>query len=149
MTKEEVDIAVHAAKVAGREWKLTTIDKRGEILYQAAEILLEQTEELATLMMREIAKDMKSSRAEVSRTADFIKFTADTAKNLSGESIPGDSFPGFKNNKVSIVRREPLGVVLAISPFNYPINLAASKIAPGLMAGNSREFVWALFSKSV
>ena len=137
MTKEEVDIAVHAAKVAQRKWKLTTIDERGEILYRAAEILIEQTEELATLMMKEIAKDMKSSRAEVSRTADFIKFTADTAKNLSGESIPGDSFPGFKNNKVSIVRREPLGVVLAISPFNYPINLAASKIAPGLMAGNS------------
>ena len=137
MNKDEVDIAVHAAKEAGRKWKLTTIDKRGEILYRAAEILLEQAEELATLMMREIAKDMKSSRAEVTRTADFIKFTADTAKNLSGESIPGDSFPGFKNNKVSIVRREPLGVVLAISPFNYPINLAASKIAPGLMAGNS------------
>jgi len=137
MTKEEVDIAVHAAKVAGRKWKLTTIDARAEILYRAAEILIEQAEELATLMIREIAKDMNSSRAEVCRTADFIKFTADTAKNLSGESIPGDSFPGFKNNKVSIVRREPLGVVLAISPFNYPINLAASKIAPGLMAGNS------------
>lgn len=137
MTKEEVDIAIHAAKVAQRKWKLTTIDERGEILYRAAAILIEQTEELATLMMREIAKDMKSSRAEVSRTADFVKFTADTAKNLSGESIPGDSFPGFKNNKVSIVRREPLGVVLAISPFNYPVNLAASKIAPGLMAGNS------------
>lgn len=137
MTREDVDIAVHAAKEAQRKWKLTTIDERGEILYRAAELLLEQTEELAALMVREIAKDMKSSRAEVARTADFIKFTADTAKNLSGESIPGDSFPGFKNNKVSIVRREPLGVVLAISPFNYPINLAASKIAPGLMAGNS------------
>lgn len=137
MTREEVDLAVHAAKAAQRKWKLTTIDQRGEILYRAAEILLEQSEELATLMMREIAKDMKSARSEVSRTADFIKFTADTAKNLSGESIPGDSFPGFKSNKISIVRREPLGVVLAISPFNYPINLAASKIAPGLMAGNS------------
>lgn len=87
--------------------------------------------------MMEIAKDRKSCRSEVFRTADFVKFTADTAKNLSGESIPGDSFPGFKNNKVSILKREPLGVVLAISPFNYPINLSASKIAPGLMAGNS------------
>lgn len=137
MTKEEVDVAVHAAKVAWRKWKLTTIDERAEVLYNAAEILLEQADELATLMMKEIAKDMKSSKSEISRTADFIKFTADTAKNLSGESIPGDSFPGFKHNKVSIVRREPLGVVLAISPFNYPINLAASKIAPALMAGNS------------
>ena len=88
-------------------------------------------------MIREISKDRKSCWSEVERTADFIRFTADTAKNISGESIPGDSFPGGKNNKVSIVRREPLGVVLAISPFNYPVNLAASKIAPGLMAGNS------------
>ena len=60
--------------------------------------------------MMEIAKDRKSSSSEVSRTADFIKFTVDTAKNLSGESLQGDSFPGFNTNKVSIVRREPLGV---------------------------------------
>ena len=137
MAKEEVDIAVQTAKEAQRKWKNTTIDERAEILYKAADILLGNIDELSELMMMEIAKDRKSCRSEVSRTADFIKFTADTAKNLSGESIPGDSFPGFKNNKVSIVKREPLGVVLAISPFNYPINLSSSKIAPGLMAGNS------------
>ena len=56
---------------------------------------------------------------------------------MSGESIPGDSFPGFKNNKISIVKREPLGIVLAISPFNYPVNLAASKIAPAVVIGNA------------
>lgn len=137
MTKEEVDIAITTAKDGQKKWKHTTIDERAEILYKAAGLLLKYIDELSELMMMEIAKDRKSCRSEVSRTADFIKFTADTAKNLSGESIPGDSFPGFKNNKVSIVKREPLGVVLAISPFNYPINLSASKIAPGLMAGNS------------
>jgi glyceraldehyde-3-phosphate dehydrogenase (NADP+) len=137
MTKEEVDIAITTAKDGQKKWKHTTIDERAEILYKAAALLLKYIDELSELMMMEIAKDRKSCRSEVSRTADFIKFTADTAKNLSGESIPGDSFPGFKNNKVSIVKREPLGVVLAISPFNYPINLSASKIAPGLMAGNS------------
>ena len=137
MTKDEVDKVIESAKVAQRTWRGITIDEKAEILYKAAEILLEQIDELSELMMMEIAKDRKSCRSEVLRTADFIKFTADTAKNLSGESIPGDSFPGFKNNKVSIVKREPLGVVLAISPFNYPINLSASKIAPGLMAGNS------------
>lgn len=137
MTKEEVDSAVQTAKEAQKRWKDITISERSEILYKAADILLRNIDELSELMMMEIAKDRKSCRSEVSRTADFIKFTADTAKNLSGESIPGDSFPGFKNNKVSIVKREPLGVVLAISPFNYPINLSASKIAPGLMAGNS------------
>ena len=137
MTKEEVNLAVETASVAQKNWKHVTIDEKAEILYRAAELLLENKEELAEIMVKEIAKDKKSSLSEVDRTADFIKFTADTAKNLSGESIPGDSFPGGKTNKVSIVRREPLGVVLAISPFNYPVNLAASKIAPGLMAGNS------------
>ncbi len=137
MTKEEVDNAVHTAKQAQNRWKNVTVNEKAEILYKAAEILLNNIEELSEIMMMEIAKDRKSCRSEVSRTADFIKFTADTAKNLSGKSIPGDSFPGFKNNKVAIVKREPLGVVLAISPFNYPVNLSASKIAPALMAGNS------------
>ena len=137
MTKEDVDIVVKSSQNACKKWKATTIEERAEILYRAANILLEQIDEISSLLVMEIAKDRKSAKSEVERTADFIKFTADTAKNLSGESIPGDSFPGFKSNKVSIVKREPLGVVLAISPFNYPINLAASKIAPGLMAGNT------------
>ncbi|WP_434290595.1 NADP-dependent glyceraldehyde-3-phosphate dehydrogenase [Clostridium botulinum] len=137
MTKEEVDSAIQTAKKAQDMWRNITINERAEILYKAADILLGNIDELSKIMMMEIAKDRKSCRSEISRTADFIKFTADTAKNLFGKSIPGDSFPGFKNNKVAIVKREPLGVVLAISPFNYPINLSASKIAPGLMAGNS------------
>ena len=137
MTKEDVDLVIKTAKEAQKKWNSVTISKRAEILYKAADLLLENIDELAEVMMMEIAKDRKSCKSEISRTADFIKFTADTAKNLTGESIPGDSFPGFKNNKISIVKREPLGVVLAISPFNYPINLAASKIAPALMAGNS------------
>ena len=137
MTIEEVDRAILAAKEAQKKWKLRTVNERAEILYKAADLLNEHIEELAQLLMLEIGKDMKSARSEISRTADFIRFTADSGKNLSGESIPGDSFPGFKNNKVSVVKREPLGVVLAISPFNYPVNLAASKIAPALVIGNS------------
>jgi len=137
MTKEEVDSAIKSAKEAQKKWRDTTISERGKILYNAADLLLEKSDELSHIMMMEIAKDRKSSNSEISRTADFIRFTVDTAKNLSGESLQGDSFPGFNNNKISIVRREPLGVILAISPFNYPINLSASKIAPALMAGNS------------
>lgn len=137
MTTEEVDISMQSAKVAQKEWKLKTVNERADILYKAAELLLEHMDELSELMMLEIGKDRVSSRSEISRTADFIKFTADSGKNISGESIPGDSFPKFKNNKISVVKREALGVVLAISPFNYPVNLAASKIAPALIIGNS------------
>ncbi|WP_294403553.1 NADP-dependent glyceraldehyde-3-phosphate dehydrogenase [uncultured Clostridium sp.] len=137
MTKEEVDFVIESAKNAQKQWRNVNTNERADILYKAADLLMENIDELSQLMMMEISKDMKSCRSEVSRTADFIRFTAESAKNLSGESIPGDSFPGFKNNKVSIVKREPLGVVLAISPFNYPVNLAASKIAPAIVIGNS------------
>ena len=137
MTKEEVDFVLKTSKEAQIEWKKIPINERAEILYKAADILLDHSDELAEIMIREIAKDKKSCKSEISRTADFIRFTADTAKNMSGESIPGDSFPGFNRNKISVVTREPLGVVLAISPFNYPVNLSASKIAPAIVAGNS------------
>ena len=137
MTKEEVDFVLKTSKEAQIEWKKIPINERAEILYKAADILLAHSDELAEIMIREIAKDKKSCKSEISRTADFIRFTADTDKNMSGESIPGDSFPGFNRNKISVVTREPLGVVLAISPFNYPVNLSASKIAPAIVAGNS------------
>ena len=137
MTKEEVDFIIKSAKEAQKEWQQVTLNERAEILYKAADLLVEYSEEIAEIMVREIAKDRKSSVSEVVRTADFIRFTADTAKNMSGETIPGHTFPGYKRNKISVVNRVPLGVVLAISPFNYPVNLAASKIAPAIIAGNT------------
>ena len=137
MTTEEVDYTFKCAKKAQDEWKNTPINKRAEVLYKAANILEEKVKDLTQIMMLEIGKDKKSCESEIIRTADFIRFTADASKSLSGESIPGDSFPGFKKNKISVIKREPLGVVLAISPFNYPINLAASKIGPALVAGNT------------
>lgn len=137
MSSEEVEYAIRNAKEAQKEWKKVPVSKRAEVLYKAADILVEKLDDIAQIMMVEIGKDKKSCESEILRSADYIKFTADTAKNLSGESIPGDSFPGFKKNKISLVTREPLGLVLAISPFNYPVNLSASKIAPALIAGNS------------
>lgn len=137
MTVEEVDVSMESASKVQKEWKSIPLNAKADILYKAADLLIENIDELSHVMMMEIAKDMKSCRSEVTRSADFIKFTADCAKNLYGESIPSDSFPGTKKNKISIVKREPLGVVLAISPFNYPINLAASKIAPAVIIGNS------------
>lgn len=137
MTREEVDFAMKSADEAQKSWRNVAVNKRAEVLYKAADLLIEKVDEMSSIMMREIGKDKKSCESEILRSADYIRFTADTAKNLSGESIPGDSFPGFKKNKISVVTREPLGVVLAISPFNYPVNLAASKIAPALIAGNS------------
>ncbi|MDO5558526.1 MAG: NADP-dependent glyceraldehyde-3-phosphate dehydrogenase [Oscillospiraceae bacterium] len=137
MTTGEVDEAMEAARNAQDAWRIKTVSERAEILNAAADLLIENQEEIANLLILEIGKDHKSARSEVVRTADFLRFTADSGKNITGESLPGDSFPGFKNNKISVVKREPLGVVLAISPFNYPVNLSVSKIAPALVAGNT------------
>ncbi|WP_066871142.1 NADP-dependent glyceraldehyde-3-phosphate dehydrogenase [Clostridium mediterraneense] len=140
LSQEDVDLIMDSAKKSQKYWAETTIAERAEILYKAADILMERKEELAKILVMEIAKDKKSSLSEVTRTADFLRFTADAAKSIEGQSIPSDSFPGFNKRKISFVSREPLGVVLAISPFNYPVNLAASKIGPALMAGNSVVF---------
>lgn len=140
MSKEEVDDVISIAKEAQKSWREIPTNQKAKLLHNVADLLEERIEEMAEVMIVEIGKDKKSAMSEIKRTADLIRFTADTAENIKGESIPGDSFPGFKNDKISIVTREPLGVVLAISPFNYPVNLAASKIAPALMAGNTVVF---------
>ncbi|MBM7835444.1 NADP-dependent glyceraldehyde-3-phosphate dehydrogenase [Clostridium sardiniense] len=140
MSKEAVDEAISVAKDAQKKWREVPTNQKSRLLHNVADLLEERIEEMADIMALEISKDRKSCMSEIKRTADLIRFTADTAENIKGESIPGDSFPGFKNDKISIVTREPLGVVLAISPFNYPVNLAGSKIAPALMAGNTVVF---------
>ncbi len=140
MSKEEVDKEVGKAKEAFRSWKDMPLSQRADILYKAADLLIANTKKLADLLMMEVGKDQKSATSEVTRTADFIRFTADTAKSIHGESIQGDTFSGFSKEKIAMVTREPVGVVLAISPFNYPINLAASKIAPALVSGNTVVF---------
>lgn len=137
MNEKEVNAAIANAKLSQIAWGETPVNERASILHKAAEILLENKHELSLILQKEIAKDKKSSLSEIERTADFIKFTADEGKHLHGETVGSENFPGFKKNKISFVTRVPVGVVLAISPFNYPINLAASKIAPALIAGNS------------
>ncbi len=137
MSEEEVDKAIKGARDAQKMWADMPLNQRAEIMYKAAEILAEQEETIANIMVREIAKDYKSAVSEVRRTVDFIKFTADASKHIQGETSSGDLFPGYNKQKISFVSRVPLGTVLAISPFNYPVNLSASKVAPGLVSGNS------------
>jgi len=137
MNTSDIDVVIKTSKESQKLWSEIEVSERSKILHKAATLIEENCDELSTILMMEIGKDIKSSISEVKRTADFIRFTADAGKNLEGETIAADNFPGFKKNKVSFAQRVPLGVVLAISPFNYPINLSASKIAPALMGGNS------------
>lgn len=137
MTPEEVDEVIAISRKAQKIWCKTTLTERTQILNKAAQLLLTHQEELAEVLVKEIAKDKKSSLQEIQRTADFIHFTADAAKQMKGEMLTAESFPGYGKNKMSFVKREPLGTVLAIAPFNYPINLSVSKIAPALVGGNT------------
>lgn len=136
-TKEEVDEVIRTSKLGAKEWAETPIFEKSMILYRAAELLEERAEEIADCIIMEIAKEKKSALSEVRRTADFLRFTADAGKSLEGLAVSGENFPGGSRNKMSFIKKVPLGTVLAISPFNYPVNLSASKIAPALMGGNS------------
>ncbi|MFV0342034.1 MAG: NADP-dependent glyceraldehyde-3-phosphate dehydrogenase [Anaerocolumna sp.] len=140
MSREEVDGVIKKANDNFRKRKDGPLNERAEILYKTATLLEKHVDRLAELLVLEVGKDKKSAHAEVVRTADFIRFTADTAKSIHGESIQGDTFSGFNKEKFAMVTREPVGAVLAISPFNYPINLASSKIAPALVSGNTVIF---------
>lgn len=136
-SKEDIHKTIQVAKQKQKEWAAIPMYERANIMYKAAQLLEERAEEIAHILMLEVAKDYKSALSEVVRSADFMRFSADIAKSLEGNALNGESFPGGSKNKISFVKRVPLGVVLAISPFNYPINLSVSKIAPALMIGNS------------
>jgi glyceraldehyde-3-phosphate dehydrogenase (NADP+) len=97
-------------------------------------------DEIAEIIMKEVGKSLKDAKNEVVRTADFIRYTVEEAMHMHGESMKGDSFPGGSKSKIAIVERVPLGVILAIPPFNYPVNLAAAKLAPALISGNAVIF---------
>jgi glyceraldehyde-3-phosphate dehydrogenase (NADP+) len=137
MNREDVDRAVANARENLHSWAETPIHERARVFYRAAALLEEHAEEIGDVLTMEIAKDKKSAVYEVQRSADFLRYTADIGKGIAGEAISGDNFPGGSKNKISYVIRVPLGTVLAISPFNYPINLSVSKVAPALIGGNT------------
>ncbi|GJD07335.1 NADP-dependent glyceraldehyde-3-phosphate dehydrogenase [Galdieria sulphuraria] len=136
-SSEDANQAFHAAAASQVMWAKTPLWKRAEYLKQAAIILRSHQDEIANSLMNEIAKNRKNAISEVVRTADLIEYVAEEGMRLSGKLMYPDSFPGQKRNQLCLIHRVPLGVVLCIPPFNYPVNLCASKVAPALMMGNS------------
>ncbi|KAF6002055.1 hypothetical protein CCYA_CCYA12G3235 [Cyanidiococcus yangmingshanensis] len=136
-TKAEIDRAYESAALAQRSWRQVALWKRAEIVHKAATILREHVDEIATVILREVGKNRKSAVSEVLRTADLCDYTAEEGLRMEGQLLVSDSYPGQPRNKLCLVQRVPLGVVLAQGPFNYPCNLTGSKVAPALMAGNS------------
>ncbi|OIN68187.1 NADP-dependent glyceraldehyde-3-phosphate dehydrogenase [Exiguobacterium sp. KRL4] len=140
MTKSEVDRAIASAKTAQVAWAKVPANKRAELLHAWATELEKRAEEIGEVIMREVGKGLADGIKEVKRTAEIIRYTAEEGLRFDGQMMQGDSFPGGSANKIAIIKKVPLGVVLAISPFNYPVNLAAAKLAPALMTGNAVVF---------
>src|SRR4051812_8702981 len=130
---EQVDDAVRAAKSALQAGPLPAW-KRAEILDRAAELVSQRTEELARIIATESAKPIKTARVEAQRCVSTFTFAAVAARTLAGEVVPMDASAAGEG-KLAFTLRLPIGIVGAISPFNFPLNLVAHKIAPALAAG--------------
>jgi glyceraldehyde-3-phosphate dehydrogenase (NADP+) len=113
-----------------------TVYDRAQILFKTASIISERLEEFAVTIAREASKTINEARKEAGRCVNTITASAEESKRILGETIPFDSFPGGEKRR-GYYYRFPIGVVLAITPFNDPLNLVAHKIGPAFAAGNS------------
>jgi len=132
---ENMKSAVAAARKAFEEEKLPAYG-RSEILENTSRLIAENKEEFAMTISIESGKPIRTSRSEVDRTVLTFKFAAEEAKRVGGEIVPMDAAPGYEKH-FGFYIREPVGVVAALTPFNFPLNLVAHKVAPALAAGNS------------
>jgi 1-pyrroline dehydrogenase len=130
-TEEDVDRAIEAAEAALPDWLEKTPKERSELLHDLADVLEANAEELAQLESVNVGKPLMASRDEMPFSADNLRFFAGAARNLEGKSA-GEYIGGY----TSMIRREPIGIVAGICPWNYPLMMAVWKMGPALAAGN-------------
>lgn len=140
VTKEDVGSIIEHLNTGQQTWGQTSFTDRVNVLVKFSQLLREHAAALRDILVLEIGKPKADAEAEVKRTADLVDMVIAEARALRGEYISADRFPGVTANKKAIVEYVPLGVVTAVAPFNYPINLAVSKLAPALLMGNSVLF---------
>lgn len=109
---------------------------RCQVLRKAARLILERADDLARTISAEEGKVLAESRVEVSRAAEVMDLSADEARRLNGETIPLDAAPGAAG-RLGFTLRAPCGIVAAIAPFNFPLNLVCHKVGPALAGGNA------------
>ncbi|MFX3623076.1 MAG: aldehyde dehydrogenase family protein [Ectobacillus sp.] len=131
-----VNEAIEAAKTALKKMVALSSFERASILEKLVLQLEDSKEDLALLIAKEAAKPLKAARGEVERTIQTYKFAAEEAKRISGETLPLDAAPGT-DGRLAYTVRKPIGVVGAITPFNFPMNLVAHKVGPAIAAGNT------------
>jgi acyl-CoA reductase-like NAD-dependent aldehyde dehydrogenase len=133
---EHVEAAIAAASKAAPAMRALTRHERSSILYKARTLLAERRDAMARAIASESGKPIREARVEVERGLCTLLFSAEEANRLHGEEVPMDAHPGGKG-KTGMAIREPLGVIAAITPFNFPLNLSLHKIGPAIAAGNS------------
>mgnify|MGYP001308082603 CR=1 FL=1 len=127
---QDVEHAVAAAKRAFRDWAARSAHERSALLHRAADAMLAHSRELARIASTEMGKPVRESEGEVQYAAGFLRWFAEEAKRVYGETIPA-AVP----NKRHLVLRQPVGVAAAITPWNFPFAMITRKIGPALAAG--------------
>jgi acyl-CoA reductase-like NAD-dependent aldehyde dehydrogenase len=134
--QEDVDAAIGAAERAAVEMARMPAHRKYDILFKTALTIRDMREDFARTIAAEAGKALKYARAEVDRAVSTFTIAAEEAKRLHGETVPLDAVPSGEGY-FGFYQRRPVGVVAAIAPFNFPLNLVAHKVAPALAAGNS------------
>lgn len=130
--REDVDMAVGAARDAFRAWKLMPAPKRGELLFRAAEILARRKAELGRLVAREMGKVLPEALGDVQEAIDMAYYMAGEGRRLYGETVPSE-LPDKDCKSI----REPHGAVALVTPWNFPTAIPAWKLFPALICGNT------------
>src|SRR6185295_16099994 len=128
------DVAAAVAKAKAALKTPLPLWKRAAILDKAAQLLTERRDEFATIIAKEAAKPIKTARGEAERAVGTFQFAAAEARTLAGDVVPLDALQAGEG-KLGFTLRVPIGVVGAIAPFNFPLNLVAHKVAPAIAAG--------------
>ena len=135
-SEDEVNRAIEAAARGAKTMAELPAHRRSAILAKAVELLRERREEAAALIALEAAKPIAAARAEVKRTIDTYQCAAEEAKRIGGETLAMDAVEEGAG-RIAYTMREPIGIVGAITPFNFPMNLVAHKVGPAIAAGNA------------
>lgn len=137
----DVDLAVAAAPKAFKSWRLHPAPKRGEILYRAAQLLVEQKEQFAREMTEEMGKVLSEARGDVQEAIDMCFYMAGEGRRMFGQTVPSEL-----QNKFNMSQRKPLGVCGLITPWNFPMAIPSWKIMPALISGNTIVFKSATYT---
>lgn len=135
LDETEFQDVIKKAKEEKTAWAATSVYERSKLMDRFMELVLEQKEELAETLTREMGKPILQARAEIEAAVDITRSFVQRANHLYGQVLNADNQPGYDKDLI-FTRREPLGIVACIVPFNYPVKLLIHKVIPALIMGN-------------